>query len=315
MTKRMRIPPRLLVALLVAYAAIPAYAGFWALPIEAELDLADRIVAGKIIKIDPIQGDQAGNMRMGRATIAVDETLKGAKADTIEATVVVHLDHGDGMQSPPRIYNKGNSGIWVIMPDGRPSHGYGLLVVNRLREVKDHLAMLEKREWSTPVGGIQVWVGGTDSQPGHAARQAVLFAVKNVGKESIYLPRSLYSGIVTVVAQHEDGRQYELRGAGDQCEMRTEMVCEPLEPGRTRYMHWDGEDYGAFQFPKDALHGRYTVRGVLATDRKEGVTRGRDRRSVQVWTGRVASDSTMILARERQPEPSVGGDGKPAPQP
>jgi hypothetical protein len=304
---------RFVLAIAGICSALPAYAGFWALPIEAALDLADRVVVGKITGIDGIHSEYDGQMQLGKATISVDEALKGSNEKTISISVVTRIEHdlAFAMQSAPHRYAQGDSGIWVVMPDGRPSHGYCLLGVKQLEEVKKHLAMLEQRKWSSAVGGIQVWVGGAESRAGYVQRQAVMFAVKNVGKKAVYLPLSHYRGIVTVVAQHESGKQYELRGIGNQSEERRTMVCDPLESGRTRYMHWDGENDGAFLFPKDAPLGAYTIRGVLANDSTAGQTRALHSPSVQPWTGKVASEPAVVIVKDR-PEQGAPADGEDA---
>jgi hypothetical protein len=52
---------------IVAVWAFSAHAGFWALPIDAELDLAEGVVVGKITRIEPTGTKHAGKMQLGKA--------------------------------------------------------------------------------------------------------------------------------------------------------------------------------------------------------------------------------------------------------
>jgi hypothetical protein len=296
---------------LMTFSAMCAHAGFWALPIEAELDLADRVVVGRIVRIAEHKTKYDGDMRTGLATISVDETLKGPAEKTIVIRIVTRMTAGPGhtMQSPPRVYARGDSGIWVIMRDGTPSHGYGLLDLRRLPEIKAHLAGLGRRTWSPASGGIRIWAGAAGSvDEDYMGRQRVMVAVRNVGERPVHLPLSFYDGIVRAVARHEGGTPYELRGIGDRSGRRDDMVCVPLEPGRTRYMHWDGADYGAFLFPPDAPPGSYTLRATLSNDRTEGVTRGNKKRRVKAWTGTVVSEPSSVRLKAKPPGKGDGGE-------
>jgi hypothetical protein len=201
------------------------------------------------------------------------------------------------MQSPPHVYKQGDSGIWVIMKDSRPSHGYGLLDLKRIGEVKGYLTMLEKRRWSETVNGIQVWVGVASARRWRGDGHQVMFAARNVGKETVYLPRSIYSGVTSVVAQDENGKQFELRGGGLQLEPHGRMMCQPLEPGRTHYMHWDGFNAMWYKLPEDAPPGTYTVIGTLTNDRTEGQSWGKDP-VVRPWCGEVKSYPAVFVPGE-----------------
>jgi hypothetical protein len=130
-------------AALVVLAALPqlAPAGFWALPLEAEIDRAEAIVLGKLVRIEPTRREHEGRMTYARGVIAVREMLKGTPSREVSLIVVSALDHdlGGQMQSPPRVHRVGQDGIWIIV-GGRPSHGYGLLPQSRLDEVRTILS-------------------------------------------------------------------------------------------------------------------------------------------------------------------------------
>ena len=269
-----------------AFLVKQAVAGFTAMPLKANLDLAQTVVVGKITDIAREKEEHHGNLVWGSATVTVSGVLKGEKANTVKMTVVMQMPP-EPAQSPPHVYRVGDEGIWVIMPDGRPSHGYGLLDKRRLDEVKAALADLDKRVWSEEVSGLKVWAGAAKHDWHPRNPQQVVFAVKNVSKSTIWLPRPLYDGVVTAIARDSAGKEFELRGLGDRQPPDGRAVCRPLEPGKTRYMHPNSEDYGFIMVPRDMPPGKYTVTVSLANTH-EGQTPG-ESKPVNAWQGKVTA--------------------------
>jgi hypothetical protein len=281
-----------------------AVAGLLPMPLKADLDLAGTVAVGKITAIVKDKEEAGGKIVLGRATVAVSEMLKGPKADEITMTVVMSMDRAfaEGAASPPRVYKVGDEGIWLIGADGRPMHGSGLLDKGRLEEVKTALAELDKRKWSDPADGLKVWAGvGTQGgKPGD--QQSVIFAVKNVGESEIWLPRSMYEGVVVAVARDSTGTEHTLPGVGLRSTTNDRVTCRLLKPGETRYMHPDYENYGAFVVPKDLPPGKYTVTVTLANAREGTAIFGpHTAEKIEAWKGKVAAP-TFTLETPKRPE-------------
>jgi hypothetical protein len=295
---------RVLTAILTIISIPIAQAGFGALPLEAELDIAQKIVVGKITKIEVTKIEYDGKMQSGTATISVEETLKGGDEKTVTTSVVMRLDReiDEKMQSPPRVFKVGDEGIWLIMEDNKPSHGYGLLERSKLEEIKKNLKMLNERKWSDAARGIKVWTGIVKFLSGNRSSYGVIFAVKNVSDSTIYLPRSLYSGIVSVIAENKDGKQIALHGLGDQVESKDNLMCMPLLPNQIRYMHWDGENYGCYLIPKGFAPGKYKVRGTLSNDKAVGSLNGPKEERKSLWTGKITSPDAVLTVEEKKEE-------------
>ena len=269
-------------------------AGIPGLPLRAELDLAQTVVVGKITNIVKQKEVNGGALVWGRASVAVSVVLKGEKANEVKATVAMQIDpnFGSAMASTPRVYRVGDEGIWVIMAEGIVSHEYGLFDKKQLDEVKATLADLDKRAWSEEVAGLKVWAGAAKHDWHPRNPQQVVFAVKNVSKSTIWLPRSSYEGVVTAIVRDSAGKEFELRGLGDRHPPDGRAVCRPLEPGRTRYMHPDSEDYGFIVVPRDMLPGKYTVTVSLANTH-DGQTPG-ESKPVNAWQGKVTATPFLL---------------------
>ena len=288
-----------------------ASGGFWALPLAAELDRAEAVAVGRLVRTEPARKDHGGRMTTSKGTIAVRQMLKGKPAAELAVTVVTALDAdlGGQMQSPSRVYRVGADGIWVIV-GGRPSHGYGVLAEARLAEVKNILARLSKRTWSAEVNGLRGWAGvvGVDRGIRRASRRpaGLVFAVRNVSGKVAFLPRSLYRNVVAAVAEDAKGTKHELSGIGDRSVGRAPLVCRPLRPAETRYMHPDSENYGYIVVPKTLPAGTYTVTVSLA-NQLEGRLPGAGKR-VDAWKGALVAPPVTLVV------PKAGGPVMEAPK-
>jgi len=284
-------------------------AGFIPMPLEAELDLAETVAVGRIADIAKEKEWYGGKLVQGRATVTVSEVLKGPKANAIKMTVVMAMDRELAMQSPERVYRQGDKGIWVIMSDGRPSHGYGLLVRDRLEEVKAALKDLDKRRWSQEVNGLKAWAAA-DMKNLRGRRRAgmVMFAVTNVSKKPIYLPLPFYDGVVNAMARHSSGKAFQLRGIGmsrGPPEPPLTLTSQsPLQPGEIRYLHPDGQNLGYIVIPKDLPSGKYSITVRFANTAAEGhLGSSRNEHPVTLWTGEIAAPVFTVEIPERPPAP------------
>lgn len=270
-------------------------AGFTAMPLKAELDLAQTVVVGKITDIAKEKEEYEGKLVRGVATVAVSEVLKGREAHEVKMDVAMQMDRDLArmMQSPSHVYRAGDEGIWVIMSDERPSHGYGLLGKDRLQEVKAALEELDKRTWSEEVRGLKVWAAADFKNPqGLRLKGMVVFAVKNVSEKPVYLPRPVYETVLTAVARDSSGKEFPLRGIGmGSSTPEPPLVSQAvLRPGETRYLHPDGENYGFFVIPTDLPPGEYSIIVRLANTVAEGhLGATRNEKPVVLWTGSIAA--------------------------
>ncbi|MHC4563501.1 MAG: hypothetical protein ACYS8X_12105 [Planctomycetota bacterium] len=282
-----------------------AFGGLPSLPLRADVDLAEFVVVGKILEIEKAKEDHNGDLIWGRATLQVREVLKGEAAERLQITVVMHLAKGLSMDmaSPPHVYHNGDEGIWVIRPDGRPSHAYGLLRLERLDEVKRILRELDNRIWSQEVGGLQVCAEVVTDAYGHgpSSRPIVIFAVKNVSDDAIWVPDAAYANVVKAVARHADGREFILSSLGERLPVdeNGSLRCERLQPGEIRYMHPNGENYGSLRTPKKLPAGEYRISVTLSNIAKGVVRRGPTAgEPIDAWQGSVtAPPVTMTISK------------------
>jgi len=283
------------VLVLGAVFAGDVMAGFTAMPLKAELDLAQNVVVGKITDIAKEKEEYEGKLVRGLATVAVSEVLKGQETNEAKMAVVMQMDRdlASMMQSPSHVYRAGDEGIWVIMSDGQPSHGYGLLGKDRLQEVKAALEELDKRTWSEEVSGLKVWAAADmKNLQGRRLKGTVMFAVKNVSEKPIYLPRPMYETVLTAVARDSSGKEFPLCGIGmGRGTPEPPLVSQAvLRPGETRYLNPDGENYGFFVIPKDLPPGEYSITVRLANTVAEGhLGAMRNEKTVVLWTGSIAA--------------------------
>jgi len=284
-------------------------AGFTAMPLKAELDLAQAVVVGKITDIAKEKEEYEGKLVRGVATVAVSEVLKGRETNEVKMSVAMQMDRdlAEAMQSPSRVYGVGDEGIWVIMSDGQPSHGYGLLGKDRLQEVKAALVELNKRTWSEEVSGLKVWAAAEFKNPqGLRLKGTVMFAVKNVSEKPVYLPRPMYETVLTAVARDSSGKEFPLRGIGMGSSTPEPPLVSPavLRPGETRYLHPDGENYGFFMIPTDLPPGKYAITVRLANTVAEGhLGAMRNEKSVVLWTGSIPAPVFTVEIPAEPPRP------------
>ena len=93
-------------------------AGPLPMPLEVHLDLAEHIVVGKLTQMQETDVRRGNGVRWARATVTVRETLKGQSAKALSFLAASLVDPNYGGSSPPHVYKKGDSGIWIILPGG-----------------------------------------------------------------------------------------------------------------------------------------------------------------------------------------------------
>jgi len=290
----------LLAVCLTALSAGEAVAGPVPLPLQAELDLAQTVVVGKITG-----AVCNGDAQQATAEVTVSEVLKGPKADKILIKIAIEVP--PGAASAQRVYRGDEEGIWIIMSDRRPSQAYGLLGKERLAEVKALLAALEARTWSDEVNGLRAWAGAIRDER-LDPRPCVVFAVRNVSPSALWLPRSTYPGVVTATLRDAAGEEKEIKPPVDKqyLSFRGATCCRELESGQTCYLHPVGENCGYLRIPENLPAGKYTVTVTLTHTAGEGFAAGPRRKSepVNAWKGKVTAPSFALEIPEPPPAPA-----------
>lgn len=204
-----------------------AFAGAGPMPLEAHLDCAEKVVSGRIVDIEDSKSGKGGFVHYGKATLAVDETLKGSSSETAMFRVVTWVSEKYGGAAPLRPRKTGDSGVWVIEGDD-VSGPFGLLPKSMEGEARRILKELDERKWSEPVGGLQSWA--MEVSPG-----TIIFAVRNVSGADIFVPSELTHGFIAATLTGKDGKAFNLTLS----EGKTEPVafCKRLPPGKTVYLH------------------------------------------------------------------------------
>jgi hypothetical protein len=275
------------------------------------LDQAHTILVGKItrIQVDTTEG----TVEYGQASIAVQQTLKGAEARTMEcrlATAVVMpaaaaTTRPDEIASAmflllrtqchtPQTYDVGNEGIWLFPGAyGQPE----MLPLERLAEIKARLDALKARTWSRPVFGLRVWGGTCQCDDG---RERIIFAVQNVLEdEPLLCPRGSDTGVLTVITTAADGRIYRSDAAGDAKPRKTVATCR-LDHGRTEYLE---PTWGFCREREGDLEpGEYSMVITIANDRPGS---GRTENTTpKTWQGSVSCPPFRYTIRPPTTQPT-----------
>jgi len=274
-------------AVLLLFVALEAFCGPMPMPIEADLDLAARVVVGKIVALEP--KERGGSyVTWATATIDVRRTLKGEPQDTLHCIVATEVDpaHAMAMASPPRVHRIGDDGIWLVLPDGDLSHFYGLLEEKDEPIVKRFLAELEHRTWSEPANGLRAWSKPTQADYRRkGALPVVIFAVQNVTDHVVYCPMAT-ENVVRLLAVDAAGVERTVREDDEQRD-NEKVYCLALQPEQIRYLH----RYESFIYPGRLLPpGKYDLTVILSNTRERGQWEGKD---VEAWTGEVSAPAIV----------------------
>jgi hypothetical protein len=284
-------------ALLIGFFALmigkTAMAGPIPMPLEAQLDLSERVVIGKLTQIDNSIPQKDSQIRWGKATVAVQEVLKGEKTGEITflATTGVGPDYGGSWAVP--VYKVGVSGIWLIMPDGTVNER---LDEKQKVDVVRKLKFLETRTWSMEVSGLKAWAGVV--QPEYSNNPVIIFAVQNVSKEDIYYPVAHARGVITATAESTDKtilNYVAYPGRPDK-----KVSCRKLAPGEIVYLHphyscidlaWQGK------FPP----GEYLVTVTYRNDLDgEKTVSPAENSPVQIWKGELKAPPVKLTLPEKK---------------
>jgi hypothetical protein len=236
---------------------------------------------------EPVQNDPT--IRSGVATVAVKEVLKGSAVKKIEFPVVLEdllVRQGGPLRAQILpIRSVGQSGIWI---SGRPVEFCNVAQAPAVRRI---LQALKENKWSEPVNGLRAWALVDERVSG------IIFAVKNVSNEVIYLPRSRYPrepaapgpGLFAATVKSTSGKTLEF--SLDAARPRSERIpCEKLSPGETTYLH-------PGQWRRDKLSpGKYSAVVTYKNDRADGEVRDRSSPPpVTAWTGELKAPPVAFV--------------------
>lgn len=256
------------------------------MPLEAQLDIASNVVLGKITAIEPVKENIGPGSYCGKATIAVEEALKGEPLKAIQFNVVTGADPIFMQQSASIVHSQkvGDAGIWVVQ-GGWSSQETGLIPESRKMEVQSALKTLAERKWSEPANGLRACA--VVVHPEWERNPVLLFAVNNVSKETLYVPHPGTPGFVcATVTDREDNRIGYVLLPGPH-RMHT-LYCDTLPPGGTLYLHPD------YSFIDLARHerlgsGKYSVVVYCQNERTEGEANRAENNRVTAWIGELSA--------------------------
>jgi hypothetical protein len=221
------------VAMICSLRASLAWAGAGPMPLEAQLDLAQDVVCGELIKLEPIPEVGNNSVHLAIATVAISETLKGDSVGKIKFRVIVKVDSEYEGAAVLQSHRLGEVGIWSIAADGTIDNTYGLLPLERRDEVQRILMMLAERKWSEPVEGVQIWVMEVAKEAAWGHGRAIL-AVRNCSDAVVYFPVPTQYGFVKLTKITKAGEETTDLHPGF---MSRRVYCHPLAPGEIRYIH------------------------------------------------------------------------------
>ena len=288
-----------LLILLVFLGVSPASAGPKGPGLEVCLDEAKYVVAGQIIHIEE-RGVPRWNpnpdVHWGMATVTVKEVLKGAPPQTVRFLVVTRVDPGYGGSAVLPVRGTGDTGIWIIDPDGRVAPNMFLLAEQRTADIRRILNPVGEKGWSEPVHGLRIWAGAL---PWH-----VVLVVHNVSPADIFLPLPgpapretvpAAPGLLAATAKDRAGKTLVL--ALDDAPRRGAAVpCVKVSPGKAIYLH---SSFGIFLDRRHELPpGSYSVAVTFKNEQEQGETKdgaGRTAR-VKAWTGELKAPAVEFVS-------------------
>ena len=289
-----------------------AAAGPVLMPMAPELDLASNVVVGKITQITPVEENRGPGSHGGRATVEVEETLKGEPAKTIQFLVLTGADaeFQEHCQEHIQEYKVGDRGIWVI-GSGWANDG-GAIPDAQKEEIKKVLTDLKNRKWSEPVNGLRAWAAVV--QPDYLPNPGIIFAVTNASNVDLWVPHEIENGFVRATVADEQSNVFGLILRAGKSPIK-QMYCHQLRPGKILYLHPDG--FGGFIDLARFQHlapGKYSVVISCKNERADGESVGAAaglNAPVVAWQGEV---STPAVDLEIKP-PGQPGNVPPPPTP
>jgi hypothetical protein len=270
------------------------------MPLVCHLDLAERIVIGKIVKMGPLQAKPGGIVRDCTATVEVRETLKGKPAKTIDITVAGWLNrkHAHFMASPPPVRKVGDDGIWLINPPW--SHLAGLSSISQRDTYRKLLAELNSRKWSKEVNSLRAWAKMVH-YPHHNPRRSILiFAVQNASKKKVMYRALFRACVLRLSARDERGKVYAKpvgTPAGN--------LIRWLDPQQVAYVH------PGWSFVRPERHlpplppGKYSL--TVTFESKGGAP--------DMWKGKVSAPPVTLVVPAKKASAKMQPKTQPATQP
>ena len=288
-------------ALVLLIGVQRAAAGPVPMPLTADLDLASDVVVGKITQITPVEENVGPGSHCGRATVEVEETLKGQPAKTIQFIVLTGADPPYRPAEIIRQHKVGERGIWVI------PHQYGrneLIAESRKDEINKILAELKDRKWSEPVNGLRAWAAVVPVDYG--PDPVIIFAVTNASYADLWVPYESENEFVRANIRNRNGLDVNIL-LKEGHSPSTRFFCRKLSPGQICYLHPGYSSIGlGFLAP-----GKYSVVISCKNERADGEAAGPAAGlmvPVVAWQGEVCAPAVEL---EIQPAKPPGDTSQP----
>jgi hypothetical protein len=234
---------------------------------------------------------------VGRATIAVSETLKEEPTPSLEVLVATEIapDYLGSEIHPIR--KVGDSGVWLV----HVSHvisSRSLVPEERRQESQRILETLANRVWSDSLGDLKAWAAVV--RPDYHPNPVIIFALKNVSYSDIFVPAAVQSGVMSVVVRSRDGltTDYSLGRASKDSEI---VFCHKLSPGEVVFMY-PSYSFIDLAWRQNLQPGDYQV-VVEYRNQRNGEARGApgERVAVAAWKGELKAPSIeLVLTMEEE---------------
>ena len=144
------------------------------MPLICRLDLAERVVVGKITAIADDAEKSGDQVLVSTATLTIQRVVKGEAPEALKVRVATWVSPEYGGSSPPHVRKIGDEGIWIINPPW--SSTPELLPASQLAAVEKALAELKDRKWSKDVNGLAAWATAVNYE--FDGRPVIVFACR-----------------------------------------------------------------------------------------------------------------------------------------
>jgi hypothetical protein len=259
---------------------------------EVDLDLARNVVVGRLTRIDEPGVDRGDGVRWAQARVEVTEILKGLPCRSIDFRAVTFVASNWRGPTPLATHKVGDSGIWVLTESDGILSDTHFLPESRRQKICEMLTMLSERKWSTPVNGLQAWAGVV--RPEDRNVPVIIFAVKNVTKQDLFIPIVQCADFVGATVVGVDGRttEYSFGVVGRGSET---VFSRRLPAGRTAYLHPELsciDLVGRHNLPP----GDYTVVIRCQNEKRGRISSGSSGKikEVDAWTGSLKAPAIQF---------------------
>ena len=270
------------------------------MPLICRLDLADRVVVGKITAIADDAEKSGDHVMVSTATLTIQRVVKGEAPEALKVRVATWVGPAYGGSSPPHVRKIGDEGIWIINP---PWSSYPeLLPASRLDAVEKALAELKDRKWSKEVNGLTAWATAVNYE--FDGRPVIVFAIRNVTQAPIFYPAVHQPGFLEISAMDDAGKVYAREDATPG--KGKDVSFNDVKPGQMVYVHPAASFISVERELPPLPPGKYRVTVALQNGVDGEAAVIPEWRKVEGWKGKLAAEpfELTIPKKESSPEPA-----------